>query len=138
MLIPGLTGLLAFLLLHLLFLSTWSDLFAVRPWPGYEAATASGIVEPWFVHSPRSLWLTRGVYLALGLVVAQRAGNRPPALLALWTGAAAGTIFVWATTTMRAMSWGWLGFVLYPLRLLAPVLAGWVLSFVIDRVRARG
>ncbi len=110
----------------------------MRPWPGYEAATATGIVEPWFVHTPRSLWLTRITFAALALVVVGRTEHhRLGAATALWTGAAAGIAFVYATTSMRHLAGGWLGFVFYPLRLVLPILTGALAATVISRLRAR-
>lgn len=120
-----LAGLAAFLLLHLLFRLCWDSLFALAPWPGYEESMRRGLVEPWFVHTPRSLWLTRVVFFALALGIAlARTHARWSTALGLWLGAAAGIVFTYATTSVRTLEWGWLGFVLYPFRVVLPILLG--------------
>ncbi len=120
----GLAGLLAFLLLHLVLVWRWSW-FAAAPWPGYEQATARGLVEPWFVHTPRSLWLTRATLFLLSAGIAlEWQGSRIEAMLALWLGAALGVVFCYATTSLPSLEWGILGYFLYPLRIGLPVLIG--------------
>lgn len=120
-----LAGLLTVSALHLFFIWTWGRLFIVAPWPGYEDSARLGLIEPWFVNSPRSLWLTRTVlfFLALGFALGGRRGRWPRALL-LWAGAALAVIVTYATTRMPAMPAGGLGYVLYPFRVLLPILIG--------------
>lgn len=127
--VSALTGLLTFLLLHLLFAGTWDRLFAVAPWSGYEESVRVGLIEPWFVNSPRSLWLTRALFFAVafGLAAARRAGRWPNAA-ALWAGGAAGAVAVYATTSMPSLPGGWLGYAIYPFRLLLPVVLGTALG----------
>lgn len=133
----GLSGLLVFLLLHLLFVVNWPWFMAV-PWPGYELATARGLVEPWFVHTPRSLWVTRAAFFILAMVtVLLRTGARSANALAIWLGAATGVALSYARTSLPSLEWGWLGFLLYPLRLVLPVLLGAAAGIVGARVRAR-
>ena len=123
--LAALAGLATFLLLHLIFTLTWNALFAARPWPGYEAAMQGGAVEPWFVHSPASLGLTRAVLFTGALAIAL-IGRRARWLtaLAFWAGASAGVMLTYATTTVRSLPWGWLGFFLYPFRVLLPIVLG--------------
>lgn len=129
----GLGGLLVFLLLHLLFVLRWSWFSAV-PWSGYEAATARGIVEPWFVHTPRSLWLVRAVLFGVALLFSLRRTNGWLLnALALWLGAAAGVAFAYATTSLPALEWGSLGYLLYPMRVMLPVLAGALVGAILSR-----
>jgi hypothetical protein len=135
--VSGLSGLLVFLLLHLLLVVKWSWFMAV-PWPGYELATARGIVEPWFVHTPRSLWVTRAAFFMLAMVtVWLRTGARSANAFAIWLGAGIGVALAYATTSLPSLEWGWLGFLLYPLRLVLPVLLGAAAGTVGARVRAR-
>jgi hypothetical protein len=135
--VSGLCGLLVFLLLHLLFVVNWPWFMAV-PWPGYEVATARGIVEPWFVHTPRSLWLTRTAFFIVAMVtVLLRDGAQSANAFAIWLGAGTGVALAFATTSLPSLEWGWLGFVLYPLRLVLPVLLGAAAGVVGARVRAR-
>jgi hypothetical protein len=124
-----LAGLALFLLLHLFFFLAWDAVFAPRPWPGYEDAMRSGTIEPWFVHSPASLWLTRAVVFAAALAIALASHRaRWSNALAFWAGTAGGVVVTYATTTVRSLPWGWLGFVLYPLRVLIPVVLGTALG----------
>jgi hypothetical protein len=92
------------------------------------------MVEPWFVHTPRSLWLTRSVFFLLALALALSAGRaRWPAATALWAGAGMAVIFTWAMTTTRTMEYGWLGFAFYPFRLFLPILLGTALGELLRR-----
>ena len=127
--LAGLAGLATLLLLHLFFTLSWDALFAPRPWPGYETAMRAGTIEPWFVHSPASLWLTRAVVFAAALTIALL-GRRARwwNALAFWGGSAAGIMLTYATTTVRSLPWGWLGFVLYPFRVLIPIVLGTALG----------
>lgn len=137
LLVSGLGGLLAFLLLHFLFVLNWSW-FAAAPWPGYEAAMARGIVEPWFVHTPRSLWLTRAAIFLLAMTAALlRMHSTIATAFAIWLGAGIGIVFAYTTTSLPALEWGWLGFLLYPLRIVLPVLLGTVTGVVLTRMRER-
>jgi hypothetical protein len=138
-LLSALTGLFVFLSLHLFFRWTWDRLFASAPWPGYEESARLGLVEPWFVNSPRSLWITRTVLFAVacGSAFWRRSGRWPNAAL-LWAGAAAAAIAVYATTTMPSLPAGALGYVIYPFRLLLPVVLGTALGELAARaVRSR-
>jgi hypothetical protein len=131
-------GLSAMIGLHALFLIGWLRVFANPPWPGYEESTRLGMVEPWFVNSPRSLWLTRIVFFGLSLaVVLPVRRQRVMRALALWAGAAVGVAITWATTTARTFEGGTAGFVYYPLRIGFPILAGAVAAAVVQRVMAR-
>jgi hypothetical protein len=137
--VSALTGLLTFLSLHLLFVGTWGRVFAAAPWPGYEESARLGLIEPWFVNSPRSLWLTRAVYflVAAGFAAGRRAHRWPNAAL-LWAGGASGAILVYATTNMPSLPAGALGYVIYPFRLLLPVVLGTALGELAGRtVRSR-
>lgn len=135
LLVSGLSGLLAFLLLHLLFVLHW-QWFAAAPWPGYEAATARGIVEPWFVHTPRSLWLTRGVLFLIAATFAlARPSSRMATAISIWLGAGIAALITYATTSLPSLPWGWLGFAIYPLRLALPVLLGAVAGALLARFR---
>lgn len=138
-LVPLLTGLLAFLLLHLFFGWTWGRLFAVAPWPGYEESARLGLLEPWFINTPRSFWLTRFTFfgIAFGFGYDTRP-RRWPRVAWLWAGAAIGVAAVYATTRMPSMPAGALGFAMYPFRLLLPVVLGAALGELARRtVRAR-
>jgi len=121
----SLAGTLAFLLLHLFLEATWQRLFLIAPWPGYEQSARLGLIEPWFVSTPRSLWLTRIAFflLALGGALVLRRGRWTVAFL-FWTGAALGVIAMYATTSMPDMPAGRLGYIIYPLRVLPPILLG--------------
>ena len=124
-----LAGLATFLLLHLFFFLAWDAVFVAHPWPGYETAMQSGTIEPWFVHSPVSLWLTRTVLFALPLAMALAARRaRWATALAFWAGTASGIVLTYATTTIRTLPWGWLGYVLYPFRALIPIVLGTALG----------
>lgn len=120
-----LTGLLTFFGLHLIFVATWDRFFLVAPWPGYEESARLGLIEPWFVNSPRSLWLTRTVFFLVALVFAlgRRPGHWPRAAL-LWAGAAIALMVTYAASRMPSMPAGGWGFVIYPFRLLLPVVLG--------------
>lgn len=129
----GLSGLLAFLLLHLLFVLHW-QWFAAAPWPGYEAATARGIVEPWFVHTPRSLWLTRAVLFLIAATFAfARSSSTLATAISIWLGAGIATVITYGTTLLPSLPWGWLGFLIYPLRLALPILLGTVAGALVGR-----
>ncbi|MGD8278870.1 MAG: hypothetical protein PVH00_12615 [Gemmatimonadota bacterium] len=136
-----LAGTLMFLLLHLCFVTTWARLFLTAPWPRYEESARLGLIEPWFMNSPRSLWLTRIAFLllAFAFAVARGRGRWPFAFL-IWAGAAIGVATTYATTSMPAMPHGALGYVLYPFRLALPILLGTGLGALLrrtpDRVRA--
>jgi hypothetical protein len=134
-----LAGMLTFLFLHLVFVFAWSRFFLVAPWPHYEESARLGLLEPWFINTPRSLWLARAAFFALAFVLAlvRRRGRWPAALL-LWTGAATGVIATYATTSMPAMPAGKLGYLVYPLRLLLPVVLGTALGELLHRIRNRG
>lgn len=133
----GLSGLLAFLLLHLLFVLHW-PWFAAAPWAGYEAATARGIVEPWFVHTPRSLWLTRGALFLIAASFGFAGGSSRLAIaISIWIGAGIAAGVSYATTSLPSLPWGGLGFVIYPLRLVLPVLLGTVAGVQLRRFRPR-
>lgn len=129
LLLSALTGLLAFLSLHLFFTWTWDRLFASAPWPGYEESARLGLIEPWFVNSPRSLWITRAVFFAAasGLAARPRTHRWPNAAL-LWAGAAVAAVAVYATTSMPSLPAGTLGYIFYPFRLLLPVVLGTALG----------
>jgi len=124
-----LAGFLTFVGLHVLFVLTWDRVFARSPWPGYEASARLGLVEPWFVNSPRSLWLTRAAFFAAAFIIGfgRRSGRWPRATL-LWAGGAAALVAMYATTSMPALPAGELGFLLYPLRLFLPVVLGTALG----------
>lgn len=111
--------------LHALFVTGWDALFARPPWSGYEDSARLGMIEPWFVHSPRALWLTRAVLfvLAFGIVLSVRK-RRTARTVALWTGAAAGVALTWAATMSSTIEGGAAGFVFYPLRVALPIGAG--------------
>jgi hypothetical protein len=122
-------GFLTFAGLHVLFVLAWDRFFAGSPWPGYEASARLGLVEPWFVNSPRSLWLTRAAFFAAAFSVGigRRSGRWPRAAL-LWAGGAAALVATYATTSMPALPAGELGFLLYPLRLFLPIVLGTALG----------
>jgi hypothetical protein len=123
--IIALVGCLAFALLHLLFVLAWQRFFTASAWPGYEETTQSGLVEPWFVNTPRSLWLTRITFFVLAFITARTVRDRPgTAALALWVGAAAAVAATWFTTKSHSAEWGWLGSMLYPFRVLLPIALG--------------
>lgn len=79
-----LIGSFAFLFAHIHFVQTWDALYAVEPWPGFEAAARRGLIDPWFGNSPRSLWITQEVLFALAAVIALLRRER------MWT---AGLVF---------------------------------------------
>jgi len=134
-----LTGTLVFLLLHLVFVFGWSRFFLAAPWPGYEESARRGLLEPWFINTPRSLWLTRTAFFTLAFVNAVARGrHRWPAALLLWTGAAAGVVATYATTSMPALPSGGLGYILYPFRLLLPIVLGTALGELLRRIRSHG
>jgi hypothetical protein len=129
----GLAGLLAFLLLHLFFILRWSW-FTASSWPGYEAATARGLIEPWFVHTPRSFWLTRAVFVGMAALIAfVRRSSRLAAALALWLGSGMGVVFTYSTTSMPSLEWGYLGYLMYPVRIGLPVLIGTAMGALLVR-----
>jgi hypothetical protein len=133
-----LAGGLVFLTLHLIFILTWDRFFTTSSWPGYEASANGGLIEPWFVNTPASLWFTRATLFVMAFSITLFAGARPgSAALAFFTGAAAGCAAMWATTRAHAVEWGWLGFIIYPLRLLLPVVIGAVLAAIIRSRRTR-
>lgn len=120
-----LTGLLTFFCLHLLFIVTWDRFFLAAPWPGYEESARLGLVEPWFVNSPRSLWVTRTVFflVAFAFALGRRPGRWPRATL-LWAGAAIALIVTYGTSRMPSLPVGGWGFFIYPFRLLLPIVLG--------------
>lgn len=121
----ALPGFAATVGLHALFVTGWDTFFSRPPWPGYEDSLRFGMVEPWFVHSPRALWLTRLVLFALafGVVLSIRQ-RRAARAFALCIGAAAGTMLTWATTVSSTIDGGAAGFVFYPIRVALPIVAG--------------
>jgi hypothetical protein len=124
--------------LHALFVIGWDRFFAVAPWPGYEESTRLGMVEPWFVNTPRSLWITRAVLFGVAFgVVLPVWSRRLHRVLALWIGAAAAVAITWVTTTARTFEGGVAGFVYYPLRVGLPLLVGAVVALVVQRVAGR-
>jgi hypothetical protein len=127
--LAALAGLATFLLIHLFLYVAWDSVFAAHPWPGYEQAMRSGTIEPWFVHTPASLWLTRAALFAIafGIALAQKRGRWMTAS-AFWLGTGAGVALTYATTAIRSLPWGWLGFLLYPFRTLIPILLGTALG----------
>ncbi|HUF67310.1 MAG TPA: hypothetical protein VMM79_01570 [Longimicrobiales bacterium] len=133
----ALPGLAAVIGLHALFVVTWDVLFAKPPWPGYEESARLGMIEPWFVNSPRSLWLTRIVLftLAFGVVLSVRR-RRAARVLALWIGVAAGVALTWATTTSSAFDGGTAGFFFYPLRAGLPIVVGGTAAALVHRFGA--
>lgn len=131
-------ALAVFLALHVVFRLAWTGFFSALPWPGYEESTRLGLVEPWFVNSPRSLWLTRVTFFCLAFTVvfvSRRARWR--AVAAVWIGASAGIVATWATTATRSIDWGWLGFVLYPFRVLLPIVLGGAIAGLVRRTIPR-
>ena len=131
-----LTGTAVFLALHLLFVLDW-DGFASPPWPGYDENVRRGLLEPWFVHAPRSLWLTRLVFFAVALGFAFAANRRRwLAGAMLWLGAAIAIAGTWATTTARTLDWGWLGYFIYPFRIVLPILIGTAMGDLARRTLA--
>jgi len=134
----ALVGLSAMLGLHALLIIGWSNFFANPPWPGYEESARMGMVEPWFVNSPRSLWLTRIVFFVLAFaVVSTVRRQRVARALSLWVGAAAGVALTWATTVSRSFEGGAAGFVFYPLRIGFPILIGTLAALIVHRIKAR-
>jgi len=76
------------------------------------------VIEPWFVNTPRSLWLTRTVFFAIAAASRQGAmcdTGRTPSCSGRRRDRAVAT---YATTSMPALTGGALGYVLYPFRLL--------------------
>jgi hypothetical protein len=135
----ALIGLLATLMLYLLFRAAWDTFFGVVPWPGYEESARLGLIEPWFINSPRSLWFTRATFFILAFATAMVChDHRWSAAASLWIGAAIGIAATYATTTNRLLDWGWLGYAVYPFRVLLPVLLGTVIAELLVRVRRRG
>lgn len=128
-------GLSAIIGLHALFILGWNGFFARVPWPGYEYSMRSGMVEPWFVNTPRSLWLTRIAFFAIafGAILPIRNG-RVARTLALWIGAAAGVAVLWRTTIMRTLEGGPAGYFFYPIRIGIPILAGALAAIVARRI----
>ncbi len=134
-----LVGTLTFLVLHLIFVFAWSRFFLAAPWPGYEESARRGLLEPWFINTPRSLWLTRAAFAVLAFVFAfARRRRRWPGALLLWTGAAVGVIAVYATTSMPTLPSGGLGYIIYPFRLLLPIVLGTALGELLRRIRSHG
>jgi hypothetical protein len=133
----ALAGALAFFCLHLLFLFSW-DWFIASPWPGYAASTRAGFIEPWFVHSPRSLWLTRAVFFAVAFAIAVALRDRfIAAAFAFWIGAGIAVAVAWATTRAHTIAWGALGYLFYPFRLLLPVALGTLAGRIVRRFAGR-
>lgn len=132
----ALPGFAAFVGLHALFVVGWEFLFARPPWPGYEESARMGMIEPWFVNSPRALWLTRIVLfgLALGIVLPVRT-RRLARTAAFWAGAAIAVAVAWATTTSSSLEGGTGGYFFYPLRIGFPIVAGAVTAVLIQRLR---
>jgi hypothetical protein len=133
-----LAGGLTFLMLHLFFMLTWSRFFMPSPWPGYEATAVAGLIEPWFVNTPASLWLTRVTLFLLAFAITLFAAGRPGMVVpGFFTGAAAACASLWATTRAHTVEWGWLGFFIYPFRLLLPIVIGAALAEIIRSRRHR-
>jgi hypothetical protein len=134
----GVLGAVTFVLLHLFMVATWRTLFAVAPWPGYEGATRAGIVSPWFINSPRSLWLARAtIFLVAFLLAALR--RTPPwrAALVFWLGIAIAVAAMYATTVLPSLPNGWIGYFVYPFRTLLPVLVATVAGDMVRRFVGR-
>lgn len=131
-------GLAIYLALHMVFVMAWAGFFSQVPWPGYEDSMALGLVEPWFINSPRSLWLTRFVLFAtaFAIALATRRAHWSGAF-ALWLGAGAGIAATWATTSMRGLEGGTLGYVFYPFRVALPILLGTGLGALAVRTLGR-
>lgn len=118
-------GFVVFGALHLLFIAAWTDFFVLQPWPGYEESARLGLIEPWFVHSPRSLWLTRFSFFGVAFGVAfTRRHARWAGAAALWIGASAAIVAAWSMTSTRTLEGGGLGFAVYPFRVLLPIVLG--------------
>jgi hypothetical protein len=136
-LVTFMAGTLTFLVLHLTFVLAWRRLFLPAPWSGYEESARRGLIEPWFINTPRSLWLTRVAFFALAFVIAfARRRGRWPAALLLWAGAGVAVIATYATTSMPALPSGELGYIIYPFRLLLPVVFGTALAELLLRIRS--
>lgn len=128
-------GLSAVVGLHALFILGWDGFFSRSSWPGYEYSMQAGMVEPWFVNTPRSLWLTRVVLFALAFVVIVPIRHgRLARTSALWLGAAAATAILWFTTMSRTFEGGAAGFIFYPIRIGLPILAGSLAAGVLHRL----
>lgn len=125
--------------LHALFVTGWDAFFARPPWPGYEDSLRFGMIEPWFVHSPKALWLTRLVLFAVafGVVLSVRQ-RRAARTFALWIGAAAGVALTWATTVSSTIEGGVAGFLFYPLRVVLPIAAGAFAAVLVQRFTTAG
>lgn len=80
-------GAITFLLLHLHFVTVWDQLYAVQPWAGLEKAARTGLLEPWFGSTPRSLRVSQAVLGVVALVVGLLRTDDPwRAGLSLWIG----------------------------------------------------
>lgn len=137
-------GAVTFLMLHIHFVTVWEELYAVSPWPGFEAAAREGLVEPWFGSSPRSLRVTQTVLFGLAAVLGvmrSREGLRTA--LALWLGVLLPLIpvlLVRAVTSetglatissMSELPITWLALPLEALRTGAPVFAGVLAGLIV-------
>ena len=133
-----LAGGLTFLTLHLIFVLTWSRFLDTTSWPGYEASAAAGLIEPWFVNTPASLWVTRCTLFAMAFAITFfTLGSTGSAAMAFFAGLAGACAAMWATTRAHTVESGWLGFIIYPFRLLLPVVFGAALAAIAKSRRTR-
>jgi hypothetical protein len=134
----GILGAGTFVLLHVFMVATWRTLFAVAPWPGYEGAARAGIVSPWFINSPRSLWLARATIFSVAFLLAALRRSPPwRVALVFWLGVAIAVAAMYATTALPDLPNGWIGYLVYPFRTLLPVLVATVAGDVVRRFLGR-
>lgn len=80
-------GAVAFIMLHIHFITAWEALYVTAPWPGLEAAAREGLVDPWFGSTPRSLRVSQVVLFGLaGVLGVMRSKEGMKTALALWLG----------------------------------------------------
>lgn len=130
-------GALVFMLLDLHFTTAWESLYAPEPWAGMEQAARTGVLEPWFGSTPRSLRVTQTVLGGLAFVVGLVRTDDPwNAGMALWIGVLIPLIPVLVgrtilnetgllvVTPMSEEPLTWLALPLEAVRVGAPILAG--------------
>lgn len=141
-------GAMTFLLLHLHFVTVWDQLYAVEPWTGLENAARTGLLEPWFGSTPRSLRVTQTVLGVVALIVGLlRTAGPWRAGLSLWIGVLlvllpvlVGRTFLSETgllvvAPMSGEPLTWLAIPLEAVRVGLPVFAGIAVSRVLFALR---
>ena len=126
------------LLLHVCLLLLWKPVFVHFPARGYEKAVAEGHLEPFFTHSPVSLFATWAVLFAASLAVGLTATRIWEAGLLFGLGAFFGSLLI--ILSVRAVRESNLTFLLpcfFAGYTLLPSLAGAAVADLVRRFRGR-